>query len=49
MKNILGQVLAGTVDEGQVQELTELCAGSTDFREGLSAQREKRSPRFSGN
>jgi hypothetical protein len=48
MKNILGQVLAGTVDEEGDQELTELCAGSADFREGLSAQRE-RPPRFSGN
>jgi enoyl-CoA hydratase/carnithine racemase len=49
MKNILGQVLAGAVDEGQVRELTALCAGSADFREGLASQREKRPPRFSGN
>jgi enoyl-CoA hydratase/carnithine racemase len=48
MKNILGQVLDGSVDEEQVKELADMCARSDDFREGLTAQREKREPRFSG-
>jgi len=48
MKNILARILDGTVDDEQVRELTEMCAGSADFREGLAAQREKRQPRFSG-
>ena len=48
MKNILGQVLDGSVDEEQVKELADMCANSEDFREGLAAQREKREPRFSG-
>ena len=48
MKNILGQVLDGSVDEEQVKELADMCAHSEDFREGLAAQREKREPRFSG-
>jgi len=48
MKNILRQVLDGSVDEEQVKELTDMCAHSEDFREGLAAQREKREPRFSG-
>ena len=49
MKNIMAQVLDGNIDEGQVKELAELCAGSEDFKEGLAAQREKREPRFSGS
>ena len=48
MKNILSQVLAGSVDEEQVKELADLCAHSEDFKEGIAAQREKREPRFSG-
>ncbi len=48
MKNVLGQVLDGSIDDEQVRELIERCAGSADFREGLAAQREKRQPRFSG-
>lgn len=48
MKNILTQVLAGSIDEDQSRELAEMCSESADFREGLAAQREKRQPRFSG-
>jgi enoyl-CoA hydratase/carnithine racemase len=48
MKNTISQVLEGDIDEKQVRELAELCAGSEDFKEGIAAQREKREPRFSG-
>ncbi|MCP5130151.1 MAG: enoyl-CoA hydratase/isomerase family protein [Pseudomonadales bacterium] len=47
MKNILSQVLAGSIREDESRELAEMCAESADFREGLAAQREKRQPRFS--
>lgn len=48
MKNILAQVLAGSINEDEARELAEMCAGTADFQEGLAAQREKRQPRFSG-
>lgn len=48
MKNTIGQVLGGRVDEEQIREMAESCAGSKDFKEGIAAQREKREPRFSG-
>ena len=48
MKTTLAQVLEGKVDEEQVRELAEMCTASADFKEGLTAQREKRQPRFSG-
>ena len=48
MKNTIAQVLEGNIDEEQVRELTKLCADSADFKEGISAQRDKREPRFSG-
>ena len=49
MKNTLAQVLDGQIDEDQVREMAEKCAGSADFKEGIAAQREKRKPRFSGD
>lgn len=49
MKNILGQVLSGSVDEEKSRELADICAASADFREGLAAQNDKREPRFSGS
>lgn len=48
MKNTIGQVLDGQIDEEEIQEMAALCAGSEDFKEGIAAQREKRQPRFSG-
>lgn len=48
MKNTISQVLEGQIDEEQVREMAELCSGSQDFKEGITAQREKREPRFSG-
>jgi len=49
MKEILGQVVAGSVDEPRARELLDLCAASTDLQEGFAAQQEKRQPRFSGS
>lgn len=49
MKNTIGQVLAGQIDEIQIREMVERCAASRDFEEGIAAQREKRKPRFSGD
>lgn len=48
MKAILGQVVAGEIDERRARELAKLCAESEDLAEGLTAQREKREPRFKG-
>ncbi|MCP5203970.1 MAG: enoyl-CoA hydratase/isomerase family protein [Pseudomonadales bacterium] len=48
MKSILGQVVAGEVDEDHAARLAAMCAGSEDLAEGLAAQKEKRRPRFRG-
>ncbi len=48
MKSILGQVVAGQVDEQQARAMAVLCAESEDIAEGLAAQKEKRRPRFKG-
>lgn len=49
MKNIVAQVLAGSIDEEESREMAAMCVESADFKEGLEAQREKREPRFRGN
>ena len=48
MKKILHQLSAGGVDVDEVRALSEMCKRSEDLQEGLSAQRERRQPRFSG-
>jgi enoyl-CoA hydratase/carnithine racemase len=48
MKRTLNQVAAGTVDRDELDALIEGCAASEDLREGLRAQRERRSPNFLG-
>jgi enoyl-CoA hydratase/carnithine racemase len=48
MKRILGQIARGSLDHAGAKAAVEACAASADLREGLAAQHEKRSPRFSG-
>ena len=48
MKRILRDVAAGTLDEAAARALIEACASSRDFREGVRARREGRTPRFEG-
>ena len=48
MKRLLGQIARGDLDAHAAQRAIDACAGSADLQEGLTAQREKRTPRFSG-
>jgi len=48
MKRIVNQVAAGKIDYQTVRALADQCLQSADLQEGLSAQREKREPRFTG-
>jgi enoyl-CoA hydratase/carnithine racemase len=48
MKRILRDLAEGTLDEAAARALIETCASSRDFREGVRARREGRSPRFEG-
>ena len=48
MKHILDGITNDTLDARAAQELLLRCSQSRDLQEGLAAQREKRSPRFSG-
>jgi len=48
MKRLLQQAEAGGIDPELAAQLAAACMRSDDFREGLSAQREKRQPRFRG-
>lgn len=49
MKHILQQAAAGAIDVEAAALLAEKCQNSRDLQEGFAAQREKRSPRFSGS
>lgn len=48
MKTILQQSAGGAIDMEAAEALSMECQESADLVEGLAAQREKRSPRFSG-
>jgi len=48
MKRLLGQIARGDLDARAAQLAIDACSASADLQEGLSAQREKRKPRFSG-
>lgn len=48
MKRLLGQIARGDLDARAAQLAIDACAASADLQEGLAAQREKRTPRFSG-
>ena len=48
MKRLLGQIARGDPDARAAQLAIDACAASADLQEGLTAQREKRTPRFSG-
>ncbi len=48
MNAILRRMAAGTADADEAAALVSACLASDDLREGLAAQREKRTPRFSG-
>jgi enoyl-CoA hydratase/carnithine racemase len=49
MKEILHQAAAGGIDMDSATALSRQCQDSADLQEGFAAQREKRSPKFSGN
>ena len=49
MKRLLGQIARGDLDARAAQLAIDACAASADLQEGLTAQREKRTPRFSGS
>ena len=46
MLEIIRQLEAGTLDRDQAHALAEACSDSKDVQEGITAQREKRTPRF---
>ena len=46
MLKIIRQLEAGALDRDQAHALGEACGDSEDVQEGISAQREKRAPRF---
>ena len=46
MLGIIRQLEAGTLDRDQAHALAEACSDSEDVQEGITAQREKRTPRF---
>ncbi|MBK6288555.1 MAG: enoyl-CoA hydratase/isomerase family protein [Gammaproteobacteria bacterium] len=49
MKRILGGIADGSMDPAEANRLADACAASADLREGLAAQRERRTARFSGS
>ena len=46
MLEIIRQLEAGALDRDQAHALAEACSDSDDVQEGITAQREKRTPRF---
>ena len=48
MKRILRTAVPTAIDPDQAKDFANLCLESSDLKEGLSAKREKRSPRFEG-
>ena len=46
MLEIIRQLEAGNLDRDHAHTLAEACSDSEDVREGITAQREKRAPRF---
>ena len=46
MLEIIRQLEAGALDRDQAYALAEACSDSEDVQEGITAQREKRTPRF---
>ncbi|MFK8050991.1 MAG: enoyl-CoA hydratase/isomerase family protein [Halioglobus sp.] len=49
MKDILQQAATGEIDMDSAKALSRQCQESTDLVEGFTAQREKRTPIFTGN
>jgi len=49
MKELIRQADAGAIDPEKARELALKCEESDDLQEGFAAQRERRSPRFSGH
>lgn len=49
MKELIRQADSGAIDPARARELARRCDESDDLQEGFAAQREKRSPRFSGH
>lgn len=48
MKDLLGRIARGTLEQEAADRAVQACARSSDLQEGLSAQRERRTPRFEG-
>lgn len=49
MKEILQLAVSGDIDADYALELSRICSGSNDLKEGFAAQREKRKPVFTGS